>query len=71
MMDPVTLLLVLACVRMLTRVVNAAAYWLLLRARAQLVRAAAALPARVELTEHDPEGAGWLVRTGPANGRCR
>lgn len=62
MMNPVTLLLVVACVQGITRLTDALCEWLMLRARGELARVAAAAPPGVEVADRDQSGAGWLIR---------
>lgn len=62
MMDPVTLVLVVTCVQGFTRLVDAFANRLTMRARAELARAVAAMPQGVEVTDQTAEGTGWVVR---------
>lgn len=61
-MDPVTLVLMVACIQGATRLTDALCQWLVLRARGEFARAAAVVPSGVEVAERDRSGASWLVR---------
>ena len=71
MMDPVTLLLMVTAAQVATRLTEALTQRWILRWRAEVTRTVAELPPGAELTEHDPKGAGWHVRSRPANGRSQ
>lgn len=62
MMDPVALLLVVTCVRGVTKVTDALCQWLVLRASGELARAAAVVPPGVEIAQRGRNGTGWLIR---------
>jgi hypothetical protein len=73
MMDPVTLLLAITAGQILTRLTDAVVDRLTLHGRAEITRAAATLPAGVELDGRDRERAGvvtgWTVRHRHPRGR--
>jgi hypothetical protein len=67
MMDPVTLVLLGAGGQTAAQLIVVLWRWLTLRARAELTRAAAALPTGVHVSARDTGGR-WAVRRGAARG---
>jgi hypothetical protein len=64
MVDPMTLAAVGAALRSVPQLVSAHADTRVLRARADLARAAAQLPAGTEISSSDRNGNTWIVRVG-------
>ena len=70
MADPVLIAVVISCAHAVSRVLDALAQRIVLRARRDLVQAAAALPPGAEVREQGRVGT-WQVRAGQAAGRDR
>jgi transposase-like protein len=68
--DPVLIAVVISCAHAASRVLDALAQRIILRARQDLVQAAAALPPGTEVGEQGRAGT-WEVRAGQAAGRDR
>jgi hypothetical protein len=63
--DPVLITVVISCAGAASRVAGALPQQIILRARRDLVQAAAALPPGTEVREQDPSGT-WHVLAGQA-----
>jgi hypothetical protein len=68
--DPVLIAVIISCVHAASRVLNALAQRIVLRARRDLVQAAAALPPGAEVREETRAGT-WQVRAGQIAGPVR
>jgi hypothetical protein len=62
--DPVLIAVVISCAHAASRVVDALAQRIILRARRDLVQAASTLPPGAEVREQDRAGGTWQVRAG-------
>lgn len=67
-MDPMTLVLVGAGAQAAVQLVTVLGQWLTLRARAQLARAVASVPAGANVSARDDVGA-WVVRRDRMRGQ--
>ena len=65
MADPVLIAVIISCVHAASRVLDALAQRIILRARRDLVRAAAGLPPGTEVREQGRAGT-WQARAGQA-----
>jgi hypothetical protein len=61
--DPLLIAVVIACVHSITRLVDALAQWVVMRAWAGLVKAAAETPRGVQAAGRDRHGIPWRVQT--------
>ena len=70
MADPVLIAVVVSCAHAASRLIDAVAQQVILRARRDLVQVAASLPPGTEIREQARAGT-WQVRAGRAAGRDR